>query len=651
MKALLRPLFVCGLSIAIAATSLVGSSSVALAASRPLMTAWSLDGPVYEGDRPTVNATFTDPDLTDLHTVDISWGNDTYDSYTLPVGDRSFSLRKTVPYTNEDPTALLIQITLNDPIYSNTKFLSVTVLNAAPSITSFGVSSNNLDAGQAVTATGAFTDPGAADTQTVTVDWGDGSPATTMNLAAAVYSFTTPAHTYAAAGDYTVTATVTDNAGASATATSTVSVRRPNQAPSIVSFGVTAGSEGGTSTLALTFADVDALDTHTVSVVWGDGSTTSSGELAAGETTFSATHAYADTGNYSVVVTLNDSARNTVSASTSVSPANVGPVVGSLVLSPSSVVDGELLTVSGTFTDPGTADTFTLTVNWGDGASSTESLAAGTRSFSATHAYAAAGPVTIRATVADRDNATSSSSADLVVLSSNRAPAGLAIAATVTGSSVVVNGTFNEPDAADTDTVVLTWGDGATERQTLSAAAATFTASHVYSNGGTYTVTATVTDPSGASTSAATQVVVNLTAGSASDVIDEMSSLVRSFELDRNPERWLLKKLDDLKGSLTYGNGQICGSGLGRVFSFAQRTLTQEQYAALSAFAPELQAAAGCTSNGRQLPKVTKAAAATTTAAPALKDLATSQKKDATAKDAAKATKSDSKPAAGRNAH
>src|SRR2546428_401631 len=281
MKALLRPLFVCGLSIAMAATSLVGSSSVALAATRPSITTWSISAPVYEGDRPFVTATFTDPDALDLHTVDVSWGDNSYDTHTLAVGDRSFS----------------------------------------------------------------------------------------------------------------------DNAGASAPATSSVSVHQPNQAPSVALFGVTAGNEGASSALALTFADVDALDTHTVSVAWGDGSTNDPTVLSAGVTAFEASHVYADTGTYSVVLTLADSAGHTVTANASVSPTNVPPVVGSLSLSPSSVVDHQTLTVSGSFTDPGTADTFTVTVEWGDGTSSTDSLAAGTRSFSATHAYNAAGPVTITVTV------------------------------------------------------------------------------------------------------------------------------------------------------------------------------------------------------------------------------------------------------------
>src|SRR6266581_7805936 len=116
MKALLRPLFVCGLSIAMAATSLVGSSSVALAATRPSIVTWSVSAPVYEGDRPFATATFTDPDLTDLHTVDVSWGDNTFDTYTLPVGDRSFSVQKSVPYVNE-AASLTVQITVNDSIF------------------------------------------------------------------------------------------------------------------------------------------------------------------------------------------------------------------------------------------------------------------------------------------------------------------------------------------------------------------------------------------------------------------------------------------------------------------------------------------------------------------------------------------------------
>ena len=843
MKALLRPLFVGGLSIAIAATSLVGSSSVALGATRPSITSWSVSGPVYEGDRPFANATFTDIDAGDRHTVDISWGDNTYDTYTLPLGDRSFSVQKTVPYVNETTTPWTVQITVNDPIFSTSRFTTVTVLNAAPSITSFGLSSSDMEAGQAVTASGVFKDGGVTDTHTVTFDWGDGSPTATKNLAAGVYSFTSDAYTYTGVGNFTVTATVTDNAGASATATSSVSVHQPNQAPSVASFGVTAGSEGGNSDLALTFADVDASDTHTVTVAWGDGSTSDPVVLSSDVTTFAASHVYADTGNYSVVLTLADSAGHTVTANASVSPTNVAPVVGSLSLLPSSVVDHQTLTVSGTFTDPGTADTFTLTIDWGDATSWTDSLAAGVRAFSATHAYDAAGPFTIKATVADRDNGRSSSSTSLVVLPSNHAPADLAVQATavlegdattlnvsftdaeasdthtvaitwgdgstenvslaagttstsrthtyletgtytvavtvtdaggmsvaggttvtavnvgpslaslvltpssvtdhqtltvsgtfsdpgtadtftltvawgdgststdslvagarsfsasheyatagmydlivtvtdrdngagtqvasvavtarntapsglslssnVTGLSATVSGAFTDPDANDTHNVSLAWGDGTTTQWTLAAGVTSFSGTHTYASAGTFTVTATVTDAAGASTSASKSVVTSVLSSTPAEIVDQMSALVSSFNTDRTTERWLLKKLDDLKASLAYGNDQVCSAtgALNHIMAFAQRTLTNDQYTAFTALATKLQVAAGCANAGSQFPKALKASTVTpmtTTVTTTTAKTATptpAPKKDTTPK----ATKADTKATGGRN--
>src|SRR6266566_2746295 len=119
MRALLRPLFVGALSVAIAATGLLGSSSAAVAATGPRITTWSVTTPVYEGDRPFAN--------------------------------------------DSSGAVLTVTITLSDGLFATTRFVGVTVLNAAPSISSFAVSAASLEAGQSVTATGTFADNGAAD--------------------------------------------------------------------------------------------------------------------------------------------------------------------------------------------------------------------------------------------------------------------------------------------------------------------------------------------------------------------------------------------------------------------------------------------------------------------------------------------------------
>src|SRR5205814_5379970 len=67
---------------------------------------------------------------------------------------------------------------------------------------------------------------------------------------------------------------------------------------------------------------------------------------------------------------------------------NVAPSPTLLTLSSTSIFENGTETLSGTFTDPGVADTHTVVINWGDGTTdSLPVLAVGSFSFSATHRY------------------------------------------------------------------------------------------------------------------------------------------------------------------------------------------------------------------------------------------------------------------------
>src|SRR3954463_12338346 len=105
MKALLRPLFVGVISIAIAATSVVGSASVALAAPAPLVVSWTLEGPVYEGSTPSLTGTFTGGGAGHgPYTVDVDWlGDQVLESYSFDTITPGvpFQVQKTTPYLNE----------------------------------------------------------------------------------------------------------------------------------------------------------------------------------------------------------------------------------------------------------------------------------------------------------------------------------------------------------------------------------------------------------------------------------------------------------------------------------------------------------------------------------------------------------------------
>jgi DNA/RNA endonuclease G (NUC1) len=125
----------------------------------------------------------------------------------------------------------------------------------------------------------------------------------------------------------------------------------------------------------------------------------------------SVTHTFAQDGVYTVRVTATDNDGLTDSATFIVTVANVAPVVGAVPNGELNV--GATYTATGTFTDPG-ADSWTATVNWGDG-SAPEQVPLTGLSFSLTHIYTAAGTYTVSIDVADDDAAGSTSLSVTVV--------------------------------------------------------------------------------------------------------------------------------------------------------------------------------------------------------------------------------------------
>src|SRR5437879_11887390 len=104
MKGLLRPLCVGGLSIAIAGTTLLGSSSVAFAFTAPSFNLLEITTPVNEGDKPTVTGTFTDLELAAQHHVQINWVDETMDLYTTTVDVGRYLFQKTNRITDTSAT-------------------------------------------------------------------------------------------------------------------------------------------------------------------------------------------------------------------------------------------------------------------------------------------------------------------------------------------------------------------------------------------------------------------------------------------------------------------------------------------------------------------------------------------------------------------
>ena len=170
---------------------------------------------------------------------------------------------------------------------------------------------------------------------------------------------------------------------------------------------------------------------------------------------------------------------------------NVAPVVAAVAATPT--VENSRTTLSGVISDPGTWDTFTLRVDWGDG-TDPESFfyPVGTVSFQETHQYLDDRVYQIQVQVADDDGDVASSSRSLTV--SNVAPTVEAGPDAVVdeGSTFMGSVSFTDP-GSDTWTATVDYGDGS-EPETVLLADKSLTLRHLYEDDGSYTVIVTVAD-------------------------------------------------------------------------------------------------------------------------------------------------------------
>ncbi len=278
----------------------------------------------------------------------------------------------------------------------------------------------------------------------------------------------TASHSYAAAGDYTVTLTVTDNKGATGTVAKPVTVKGPVvNAPPVAAF---------TTAVTNLAVQVDATgstdsDGTVASYAWtfGDGST------AIGAT---AQHNYTTPGDYTITLTVTDDQGGTGTVThqvTATAPVvNVPPVAAftSVVNNLDVQVDG-----SGSSDSDGVVASYAWT--FGDGATAIGAAAQ--------HTYAAAGSYSVTLTVTDDKGATAVLARQVSVTTAPvNVPPVAAFISSVNGLQVQVDGSSSSDADGSVISYAWTFGDGGTATGT--------TATHNYTATGNYDVTLTVTD-------------------------------------------------------------------------------------------------------------------------------------------------------------
>jgi hypothetical protein len=133
-----------------------------------------------------------------------------------------------------------------------------------------------------------------------------------------------------------------------------------------------------------------------------------------------------DDGSFTVSLVTNDGTASSTAANATVTFTNVAPVLGDFT-TPSAgqlYAVGSGPTVSIPFTDAGTHDSHTCSINWDDGngfvsATTTETAGSGSGSCGGTKTYAVAGVFTIQARVTDDDGGTATKSVMVVVYDPN----------------------------------------------------------------------------------------------------------------------------------------------------------------------------------------------------------------------------------------
>ena len=480
---------------------------------------------INEGSTFTRSGTVTDPSSLDTLTgATVDYGDG---SGVQPLAVTAGSFNLSHIYADNGNYTVTITATDDDGGVGTTTFI-VAVGNLAPVVDAGADAS--VGEGVQFARSGSISDPGTSDTfPSGTVNYGDGTGNQPLTIVGNTFQLN---HVYADNGNYTVTITILDDDGTPGTDTLQITVN--NAAPTAGSAGNQTVAEGVLFNLpTIAFNDLGTLDTHTAVINWGDGTNSAGvvtetptgppGNTAGMNGTVGGSHVYADDGTYTVTVTITDDDLQSTARTLQVVVSNANPVV--VPRANVTINEGTTLNLgSSSFTDPGTLDTHTATVDWGIGgtvpATVTETptgppgnVAGMTGTLSASRLYDdnVGSPFTVNLIVTDDNGGSGTGSFSVTV--NNVAP----VMDPISGPSAAVPGqsleyTFTATDVSAADeaagfTFRIDWdGNGTVDQIVVSGPGNTsVTVSHVYTSAADRTIRVVAVDKDGGVSAVETQ--------------------------------------------------------------------------------------------------------------------------------------------------
>jgi hypothetical protein len=355
----------------------------------------------------------------------------------------------------------------------------------------------------------------------------DGAALTTNFSSDTQLQATLPASLMAEEGSLSITVFTPGSSGG----TSNALAFNVTDAPLTASDQSLSGTEGQTITggLVATFVDPGSDGTtadYSATVTWDDGngqSHSSTGLVQLLPDNTFAVYAdnlvpYAEEGTYGATVLISDQggSQATVTSQVLVSDAALTATGASFSATEGSSFAGLVATFSDADPSASLSD-YTATIDWGDGQTSTGSLAQGTTGgflVSGSHIYAEEWNYKVSLQIADAGGSSITTTGSAAVADAALSAQGTSIVATegAAFSGMVATFTDASVNAAAADfTVAIAWGDGSSSADAVTANGGglfTVTGNHAYAEEGNYSVSVLITDNGGASISAASSASV-----------------------------------------------------------------------------------------------------------------------------------------------
>ena len=269
-----------------------------------------------------------------------------------------------------------------------------------PRITSLHFDSNVIGEGGAVTLTGTFLDPGSRETHVAKINWDDGTPPDTINLGAGVLNFSLSPHRFpdvALGGvSHVVTAWLTDQDGSTASASTSVMVNSVPPTATLANSGPVNEGSSATVTFSNPFdpSPADTAAGFRYSYDFDNDGTFEIVNSPSAMAVVPASYLAVGPGSRTIRALIKDKDGDSTPYTTAILINSVPPTVN--VGPNATITQGGNLSRTGSFSDPG-ADTWTATVDYGDGLGSQPLALNADKTFRLNHTYASAGtfPVTV----------------------------------------------------------------------------------------------------------------------------------------------------------------------------------------------------------------------------------------------------------------